>query len=276
MKHVLVIRTLAGLGNRLQELLSHRLYAIENNYDLIYFFWTNTTHCTYIDIDSLITHIPDVILIDSCNYHKKDKITIQIYNFIVKNKLNSSYDVHDHRIYTIDNTISIKFAGGCGPNRLFLNINPNIIHFNDDLRKEVDNYIKKTLNNKYIAIHLRVQDNNLYIDHNFIQKLLDSYSEYNIYISTDDINTQNKYKNLYKNVFINNNITNGLHKNRTLIKDAIFDMLVCSKASVFCGTSNLGGCNSSFSNIIYGFRELDGYKNAWNNSKNHLVSIKQD
>ena len=34
-------------------------------------------------------------------------------------------DVHDHRIYTIDNTISIKFTGGCGPNRLFLNINPN-------------------------------------------------------------------------------------------------------------------------------------------------------
>ena len=278
---ILIIMTRAGLGNRLQEILSHRLYALENGYNNIYFYWSDTEHCSCKNIEHFIEKIQDVTIIHSGNYKNKDLFSQMVYNKItsnneIRNKVNSSSVNYEKRIINNDeNKIELTIVGGCGPNLNFLNCEPNIIQFSDYIEQKVSNFIKEFLSNKYIAIHLRLQDNNLYVDYDVINNFILEYPEYKVYLATDSTHKQNEYMNKYNNIVTNKNISVSFHKNRSNIEDAIFDMLICRNAFAFCGTSNDGNCRSSFSNIIYGLRERGGYEKATKNNKNHIISVIQ-
>ena len=54
----------------------------------------------------------------------------------------------------------------------------------------------------------------------------------------------------------NRSINHSWSVNRSNLEDAVFDILICSKAKVFCGTPNRNeqSVQSSYSNFIYGLR----------------------
>lgn len=255
--NILIIITKAGLCNRLQEILSYREYGLSLNFDKIYFIWFNTSHCTG-NINELIEDIPNITFL---TYDRSKKLDTQILeDYIMSNILiwgNGSDRYYQKKNIIFNNQeINIEMRGGSGKDPKYQLINPEIIVFNKNLLEKANEIITNTLNNKYIAIHLRNQDNVLNIDYNFINNLLDKYcNEYNIYLATDDIKLQDVYIKKYKNLFFNSNILESWHTNRSNIKPAIIDLLICSKANIFCGTPNKNdNIQSSFSNFIYGLR----------------------
>jgi hypothetical protein len=110
------------------------------------------------------------------------------------------------------------------------------------------------LENNYVAIHIRRTDhvglaiskNRFTTDEEFLS-FLNSTKSYNIYLASDCLITQKKFKRIcpkrikYIN-FINNNL-NG--KRKTTFETAIIDMFVCAFASKFKGSDY-----SSYSDFI--------------------------
>lgn len=120
--------------------------------------------------------------------------------------------------------------------------------------------IVSSLENKYIAVHIRRTDHiamaksekQFTTDDEFIQ-FLDSYPEYNIYLATDNRTTQNlfyeKYKSRIKTIkFINPSQTQLRH---TSLEDAIIDIYTCVNANIFKGSGY-----SSFTDLINDLRTL--------------------
>ena len=120
----------------------------------------------------------------------------------------------------------------------------------------------KSLGNNFIAVHIRRTDhinlakkqNNYTTDEKFMN-FIEKYPKYNLYLATDNHDTQlkfyNKYKNRIKGIsFIQNN--NNLRQ--TSLSDAIIDIFTCSHAKYF-----LGSGSSSFSTTIKTLIKLRNY-----------------
>jgi hypothetical protein len=267
---VLIIITKAGLCNRLQELLSYRMYGIQNSFDKIYFIWINTTHCNGNILDYINNNIDNVKIISKGN-HNNDKFE----QFILNNSLNKQcYGGEKLHLVYDEKNIYLHFHGGCGKHPLYKIIDPTIISFHHNILNEVNEYIKNNLGYDYVSFHLRQQDVSFYIDYDLLNNLIDKYNDRKIYIATDSINLQNKYKTI-SNIVVNENIHYSWDCNRSNIKDAIFDMLICSKSKIFCGTPNKNINNqSSYSNFIYGLRGVYEKSISEKLYNKHFVHIK--
>ena len=120
------------------------------------------------------------------------------------------------------------------------------------MQKKVNNNIRKL--QKYIAIHVRRTDMVNHCKRNkwkiipyiIYDKFINKYKNYNLYIATDNRETQNyfykKYKNRVKVIkFINSNN----NKRQTSLEDAIIDLYTCINANYFLGSNK-----SSFTKYI--------------------------
>ena len=122
------------------------------------------------------------------------------------------------------------------------------------MQEKVNNNIKKL--QKYIAIHVRRTD---MVDHcknrkwkiipyNIYDKFINKYKKYNLYIATDNKETQNyfykKYKNRIKVIKLINENKNK-NKRHTSLENAIIDLYTCINAHYFLGSNK-----SSFTKYI--------------------------
>jgi hypothetical protein len=244
---ILIIVTMAGLGNRFREMLSFREYALSKKFDKIYFIWHNTKHCSG-DVYKYFI-IPDMKIL---NYDEKQ--VDEFDDFIISNvnSYSSSYSHETKKIKYEDNDILLEYVGGRGKHRNHWIIDPKIIVFDKEFTREVDLYINEHLGNDFYAIHLRSPENTIHIDHELIKDFIISNKDKNIYIASDYKTYHDMYRK-YGNVIIRNNKTKH-HYSRSAVCDALFDILVCSKSIIFIGTPNRVQANSSFSNFIYGVR----------------------
>jgi len=107
------------------------------------------------------------------------------------------------------------------------------------------------LNNNYISIHVRRTDfitPSRNLNYDFYEKFLNDNNTYNIYIATDNRETQNyfikKYEDRIKIInLIDNNVKTTRH---TTLENSIIDIYTCVYSSKFLGTPG-----SSFSELIY-------------------------
>ena len=156
-----------------------------------------------------------------------------------------------------DTGLKINFSG----NRWHSEYNPYEMFIYSDLK--VLPHIKLKLLSitskldNYIAIHIRRTDHvwlakaeHRYTgDDEFIQ-FVNKYTEYNLYIATDNRETQDKFYSLYKDrIPIIHFITPSQDLRQTTIEEAILDMFICIQASQFKGSGW-----SSFSRTIEQYR----------------------
>jgi hypothetical protein len=216
----IVIKPLGGLSNMLRAIFSYYYKALDENKKLKV-IWKESPAC------------PGYFL----NYFKP------VENMIFDNNLNTN---------------SIITNNACDCSKYTNNIYKNL-KLLDFMEIKVKNNIE-CLGNNFIAVHIRRTDhtnlaklhNRFTTDEDFI-KFIEKYDTYNLYLATDNKDTQLKFYNKYKNrikviTFIEEN-KNSLRK--TLLEEAIIDMFTCSHANFF-----LGSGYSSFSTIIKKLIEL--------------------
>lgn len=123
------------------------------------------------------------------------------------------------------------------------------------------------LKNKYIAVHIRRTDLSNHLKFKNISHLetkdeeyidfLNKNKDYNIYIATDNIHTQNKFLKLYPNrIKYIKKISDSKAHRKTNLEDALIDIFVCSFSNKFKGTYY-----SSFSEFIQLMRRHNNITN---------------
>jgi hypothetical protein len=235
----IVIKPTAGLSNRLRFLFSY-IYKMKkentfNNKSLVV-IWEIDVHCNGFLWD-IIKPIPN------CWTLKKN-----YKNF----KINNS---------------------SCGPVQLYKNEN----YLENLSFKPVNRILNKIINiinilsNKYIAIHIRRTDLSSHLkyinkshletkDEEYID-FLNKNPDYNIFIATDNIETQNKFLKLYPTrIKYINKISVNKNRRKTSLDVALTDIFVCSFSNKFKGTYY-----SSFSSFIELMRKHNNITND-NNS----------
>lgn len=116
--------------------------------------------------------------------------------------------------------------------------------------------------NKYISVHIRRTDfkrlafsQRIYMDDCEFEDFINKNNDYNVYIATDNAQTQEKFYNLYKDkikviYFINKS---NQSTRKTTLEHSIIDLCMCINSEKFFGTRG-----SSYTNFITHCRE---YKN---------------
>jgi len=118
------------------------------------------------------------------------------------------------------------------------------------LNRYMQNIINKNilqLNINYLAIHVRRTDilhyyNTISKDVNIVQyseyeNFLDKYPDYNIYIATDNLDTQLYFYNKYKDrIKVIQFIKRSDKMRQTSLKDSIIDLYMCINATHFMGS----------------------------------------
>ena len=128
-----------------------------------------------------------------------------------------------------------------------------------EIQEDINN-TKEKLGNNYIACHLRRTDgwnHRVYIkdrhtDEEYME-FIDQYPrELNIYIATDNQDTQQKFIDLYGDRIIYKKIDRSNNLRQTSLQDAVKDMYICAGAKYFMGSPW-----SSFTDSIYEIRKLN-------------------
>lgn len=130
------------------------------------------------------------------------------------------------------------------------------LKINNNIQKIVKNN-RNLLKNNYIAVHIRRTDhiklakrNKKYTSNHDFFKFIEKNKNKNLYIATDNEQTQRLFYNRYKNrVKILNKINDNNNRRQTSLKIAIIDLYTCVYANNF-----LGSGFSSFSKTIYNLR----------------------
>lgn len=256
---VLVVITKAGLCNRLQEMLSYFEHSKEVQFDKTYFIWTITEHL-HSDVKELF-HLPGVTILEN-SQNIKDNLDKFIFDNIPKNK--SHYGGDKLTLTYNDSNIDITIHGGTGKHPKYDVIDPKKITFQETLVNEVQNFIDENLKSKFHAIHIRYKDGSpigFHIDHEMLKDFIQTHHDTPIYVSTDSKEMQEIYRP-YSNVVMNSKLGNNFKTIRRDLYNSIFDLLLCSKSTIFIGTPNKNtrSIQSSYSNFIYGLRGV--YKEA--------------
>lgn len=254
MNKEIIIEPRNGLCNRLRFLFSF-IYKLkmEKRFDntKLVVFWPIDSECNFFYLDCIINSYKNIRFIQ-----KKENLSGRINissGGIVLNK-----GINYLKLVNFSPKLNIL----------------NIIH----------SIINKNLGNKYIAAHIRRTDhiglakknNNFTPDDDFIN-FFNKYKDYNIYIATDCLDTQIKFKNIFKNrikymKMINNNIK---EKRKTDKTATLIDMFICAFSNIFKGSGyssytdmilNIRNCNNLNNNIK--FSSLDILNKYINNAKN--------
>lgn len=218
----IVIKPNGGLCNKLRVVFSYYYKAMDENKKLK-IIWQESIDC------------PGLFL----NYFKP------IENIIFDNNTNINYANYYGTCYTTCYETDISKYN-------IDNIYEKLI-LQDFMKKRVENKLK-SLGSNFIAVHIRRTDhinpakkkNNYTTDEEFIN-FIEKYNTYNLYLATDNQDTQlkfyNKYKNRIKGITFIQKKDNVLRQ--TSLEAAIIDIFTCSHAKFFLGS----GC-SSFSTTI--------------------------
>jgi len=213
-----IIKTQAGLCNRLRVVLSYLEYAKSINKKLRV-YWMKDRFCNGNFLD-YFEPIPDVEIV-----HEKTNDPI--------------------------------FGKGlflCHPD--FMNestLRWQLLIPKQHIRKKI-NYKINTLCNNFIAVHIRRTDHihdainaNRYVnDESFIEWIYQNINGKNLYVATDNMNTHLKFKRIFKNKLVCKPPTMEAQNWRcSSLDDAIIDLFVCAQSKAFMGTKG-----SSFSSTI--------------------------
>jgi len=222
-KKNIVIKPRAGLCNRLRFMFSFIKKLQDNNeFDNtnLTVLWEPDNECPYFYLD-MMCPIPNVKFV---KYGKK----------VAKIDYSSCGPVGGYK--DINYISNVKFS----PNLAILNKIKKIIN---------------TLENNYIAIHVRRTDhiglakskNRFTTDKEFVHFIEVNKNKRNIFLATDCLKTQQKFKKLYpkKTKYINFINENKKGKRKTSFETAIIDMFVCAFALKFKGSDY-----SSYSDFI--------------------------
>ena len=218
----LVIHSWAGLCNRLRVLFS---YHYLNKKKKIIMIWENNRACPGFFLDCFQP----------------------IENVEFSNKI-------------LDN-IDIKTNSECSKTK------KHFIYDNLKLRNELKQKINKNLSimNKFIAIQIRRTDTisspwkkKKYLSDEEYIEFLNKYPNHNIYIATDNFETQNKFYSLFKDRMKIIKLMEKPKKyipgkRQTSIEDVIIDIYMCVNAEFFLG--------SSYSSVTTLIKELKKKKN---------------
>jgi len=214
-----VLKARYGLCNRLRAIFTHYMFAKDNNKLLIVIWQPDTPVCPGFFLD----------------YFKP----IKGIRFIKNNEQNLTIDYE-----------------GTAPHALYKTKN---YRYKDlELLPYLYNKVKKnahSLGKDYIAVHIRRTDfKNVdwkESDKTFIA-FLNKHEKKNIYIATDNRDTQDYFMNLYPNrIKCMILITPSNSKRQTTLESAIIDMFTCIYAYKFMGTPG-----SSFSSTIENIRTM--------------------
>ena len=225
----IVILPTGGLCNMLRVTFSYYMKALSENKKLIV-IW---------------------ILTDACPGY-----FTQFFNIPANMEIISAFDE-----YKISQPLSIDYNG--------FSVHPNfnipsmytLLSPNTNILEQVKNNIT-SLENRYIAVHIRRTDHvtmaksekQFTSDDEFIQ-FLDTYPDYNIYLATDNRQTQDIFHNKYKHRIKTIKFINPLQGNRqlryTTLEDSIVDIYTCVNATIFKGSGY-----SSFTDLINDLRTL--------------------
>jgi hypothetical protein len=178
----------------------------------------------------------------------------QFFNIPANMEIISAFDK-----YKISQILSIDY-NGCFVHPNF-NI-PSMYNYlspNTNIFIQVQNNIT-LLENRYIAVHIRRTDhvamaksqNQFTTDLEFMQ-FLDTYPDYNIYLATDNRQSQDLFHNKYKQRIKTIKFINPMQRQlrHTPIEDAIIDIYTCVNASFFKGSGY-----SSFTDLITNLRTI--------------------
>jgi hypothetical protein len=228
----IIVKTLAGLNNRIQVLLSY-LYFAQSQGKKLKIVWITDEQCPD-KFDNLFYPINNVEII-------YDQIDESLIDYKHWNKQNNNYIKENY--YSL--------------------LNP-LITIQSDI-----NTMKQLLsydNKNYIACHIRRTDS---LTHHWYSKYIKSDEEYiefinkcpnncNIYIATDCKITQQKFIELYGNRLKYKLILDTEELRQTSLHDAVKDMYVCAGAKYFM--RSIG----SFSDTIEHLRNIGNIENIEN------------
>ena len=206
-EYMVVVPT-GGLCNYLRFVFSYHMYCKNNNKKLIV-IWNVTDSCTFFFLD----------------YFEP----VENIEFLKNNDLNYNIDAwgcHWHNDYS--------------PFNYYLYDN---LKLNSKTQKIINDVISQLGN--YISVHIRRTDhiasaksNNCYTDDEEFINFINQYDKYNLYIATDNRETQDKFLNLYGDKIKNINLIDP--KNCSLRKtnglQTIIDLYVCINSAYFKGS----------------------------------------
>lgn len=233
----IVIEVTKGLCNRLRVLNEYIKYATIKNKKLVV-IWKTDDECNGLFTDFFAP-------IENVQFVKKNNLKLDLtykgsntYIGLCENKNKIIYSHNEVDIYNIDCNYNILHK--------LKSSNINKLKLLPYMQNIIDENIVK-LNNNYIAIHVRRTDlldksyaKDGILKYNEYDKFLNKYKDYNIYIATDNYDTQQYFYKRYKNrIKVITEIKKNIHNNQrhTSLKHAIIDLYMCMNAKYFMGTS---------------------------------------
>ena len=222
----MIIKTIAGLCNRLRVILSWRKYCIAHNTPCK-ILWELEEACNGYFSD-YFQPIPDVEFIDSLQNNQK--IDVETYN------INEDFNL---------------------TNEDFKLLKPK-----NEIQQILDSELNKLSNQDFIAVHIRRTDlkNHLYkkgFDFNMLNSIIISFINNHdnklIYCASDNRLDYLKLRKKYNNRFFQQKpkfIIRSFRK--TELKQAVIDLFMCTLATNFQGTPE-----SSFSEMIINIRQAN-------------------
>jgi hypothetical protein len=235
-KKIIIIQMKAGLCNRLRYMIPYINLFNENNNikNKIIIIWSKDTPCNGFYLD----------------YFKP----IENVTFVTNQKQIQEFNNKNNNIKIITNTMNKNLKNR---NEILNIFDKQFFKLNDNIYKKIKNIIINKLSNKYISVHIRRTDLDKHLkkkkiydkrtcNDDFI-KFIDNNKKYNLFIATDNMETQklliNKYKDRIKYIKIMNHNKNI--RRQTELEDAIIDLFLCICSDKFKGTFY-----SSFSDFI--------------------------
>ena len=228
----MIIYPTGGLSNKLRVLFSYYQHTSNLN-RILYVMWDITEECPGFFL-SYFLPIRNIRFIDfnKNNNNIKNKIERIKYNY-KGSQWHSTYSSYENDIY-------------------------DSLHLQKYMKDIIDNNIKK-LGDRYISVHIRRTDHTYLATENkdytkdieFIH-FINKHDDYNLYIATDNKETQNIFHTLYKNrikviKFIDEKYK--YRRRKTNLGDSIIDLYMCVHSDYFMGSGF-----SSYSHLIEHFR----------------------
>jgi hypothetical protein len=216
---MVVICPIGGLCNRFRVILSFL-----EQHKSIEVFWDKIWDICFEDFLSVFQPIPNVTFLPS----KPPKYDYQGTNGNVINK--SLYLNFIPQKYVIDKI-----------NNILKHLGPyfNTCHIRRTDHLSIQNNTKTFINDDYYIYFIKC-------------------SRYKVYIATDNIDTQRKFKSIFGDkVIINNEIKDTDTIRKSTLDNAYIDLVICSLGRLFVGSSKF----STFTTTIQTFRNINYWKN---------------